>query len=309
MNPYKTLGVSQDASEDDIKKAFKEKAKKWHPDLNRGNEKEAEEKFKKVNEAYQRLTNKSQPNKSQPNLEDDYNPFADFFNRDSLNSIRNIGYISISLEEVMSGINKTIEIVQNKSCKSCDGVGFKLSDEICPHCKGTGGTQINRGIMRIMTQCSPCQATGKKIESICGFCNGNKTYSSTEKIDVIIPKGVKHGSMIQIKDHYVATITHVQHSIFKRTNNPLNLIQVVNVDWLDSLLGKTLKISTLDGNKKLKLKPIIQQDSTLRMKKSGLVDESGLRGHMFVKVQVNMPKKLSEKQIKLLEEIRRENDE
>ena len=76
MNPYEILGVSQDASEDDIKKAFKEQARKWHPDLNKDNEKEAEEKFKEVNEAFQTLTNKL-------NVSSDFDPFInidDFFN-------------------------------------------------------------------------------------------------------------------------------------------------------------------------------------------------------------------------------------
>ena len=304
MNPYEILGVSQDASEDDIKKAFKEQARKWHPDLNKDNEKEAEEKFKEVNEAFQTLTNK-------PNVSSDFDPFVnidDFFNRrEDPNRIKNIGYIAITLEEVMAGTKKNIEIVENIPCDNCDGIGFKLSEEICPHCNGTGGTQINRGIMRIMSQCAPCQATGKKIESVCEKCNGRKVNSLTDKVEVIIPQGTKHGSMVQVKDNYVATITHIQHPIFKRADHPLNLVQSMNIEWLDALLGKTLKVQTLEGNKKLKLKPVIQQNSTLRIKEKGLVDESGNKGYMFVKIQINMPKELTDKQINLLKEIRSED--
>lgn len=311
MNPYEILGVSQGDSKEEIKKAFKEKAREWHPDINKSED--AEEKFKEINQAYQTLTSKDDSG-----IPHDFNPFDnidlnEFFGRGgtnvNVNGIRNIGYITITLEEVMSGTNKTIEVVENTPCGDCNGVGFKLSDEICSYCKGTGGSQKQQGVMRIITQCGPCKATGKKIEGVCEVCDGSKIHTSTEKVKIQIPKGSKHGSIVQVKNNYVATVEHIQHKVFERTDHPLNLAQQIKISWLDALLGKSLNIKTLDGNKKLKIKPVVQQDSILRMKESGLIDMSGVRGYMFINIQVQMPEELNEKQVKLLEEIRRENGE
>ena len=307
MNPYNILGVSQDASEDEIKKAFKEQARKWHPDVNK--DEGAEEKFKEVNEAYQTLTNKSNQHNFGGFESGGFGGFdiEDFFRKSQANTVRNVGYIAITLDEVMSGAQKAIDMTHNSPCGDCKGAGLKLSDKICPDCNGTGGTQVQRGIMTIMTQCNSCGATGKKIESICKSCNGSKTHTTIEKIDITIPIGSRHGSTIAIKDNYVATITHKEHPLFKKLDH-LNLIQVREIEWIDALLGYSLDVQTLNGNKKMKLNPVVQQDATLRMKEMGLVDANGNKGHMFVKIQINMPKELSEKQIKLLKEIRREND-
>jgi molecular chaperone DnaJ len=207
----------------------------------------------------------------------------------------------------MSGTKKNIEVVKRSTCNSCNGVGYNLSEEDCSHCDGKGSIHFQQSVMRVMSQCGFCKATGKKVLAVCDVCQGNQVVSNSEKIEVNIPQGIEHGSMIQVKDNYMATIAHAEHPIFKRSDNPLHLSQFTDIEWLDALLGKSLNIPTLSGIKKIKLKPVVQQSSTLRIKGSGLVDENGNKGHMFVKLNINMPKDLSEKQIKLLKEIRREN--
>ena len=219
MNPYNILGVSQDASEDEIKKAFKEQARKWHPDVNK--DEGAEEKFKEVNEAYQTLTNKSNQHNFGGFESGGFGGFdiEDFFRKSQANTVRNVGYIAITLDEVMSGAQKAIDMTHNSPCGDCKGAGLKLSDKICPDCNGTGGTQVQRGIMTIMTQCNSCGATGKKIESICKSCNGSKTHTTIEKIDITIPIGSRHGSTIAIKDN----------TQFVMVNGP---IKDIPTDWL-----------------------------------------------------------------------------
>lgn len=304
MDPYSVLGVNRDASEDEIKKAFKEKARQWHPDLNKSED--AEEKFKEINEAFQTITNKS----NQPGFGnfEQFNGFdiEELFRRSQENAVRHVGYISITLDEVMSGTKKIVEMSKQAPCNDCNGVGLKLSKEKCLRCNGTGGMRIQKGVMTIMTQCEQCYGTGMKVESICQICGGRKTQTSTEKIEVNIPIGSEHGSMIKIKDNYVATITHTEHPLFKKIDH-LNLIQYCKIDLFDALLGGSLDVKTLSGNKKLKLKPIVQRDATLRIKEKGLIDTDGNIGHMFIKIQIEMPKELTEKQIELVKEIRSEN--
>ncbi len=227
---YEILGVSRNASQDEIKKAFKQLARKWHPDVNPGN-KEAEEKFKEINEAFQVLndpqkkTQYDQFGHSAFRQED----FAGFRNFSFNDLFRNFGFddifdvfsefndrnhraregadlrydMEISLEEAFSGKTTKIEIPHFAECSSCDGTGAKPGFlKTCSACDGSGEIKrVQRNafiqIVNVMP-CNKCNGNGKIITKSCDSCNGKGRVRKTKKIEVKIPKGVDDGQYLRI---------------------------------------------------------------------------------------------------------------
>ncbi len=226
---YEILGVKRDASADDLKKAFRQKARKYHPDLNKGS-KEAEAKFKEINEAYQVL---SDPQKKAqydqvghaeftpgdaasyktPSYDDLFRDFGlgDIFDAFSGGSRRarqragaDLRYdIEISLADAFYGTKNTVAVPHFSECSTCHGTGAEpgfLRD--CPTCHGTGEIRHpqkmgNRQIMNI-AQCPDCGGSGKRIEKPCGTCGGKGTLQKTRRIEVTIPRGVEDGRFLRI---------------------------------------------------------------------------------------------------------------
>lgn len=226
---YEILGVKRDVSPDDLKKAFRHLARKYHPDLNKGS-KEAEEKFKEINEAYQVL---SDPQKKaqydqvghaefRPGDSASYRPpsyddlFRDFglgdifdaYSGGSRRTMRRAGAdlrydIAISLSDAFYGTKNTVAVPHYSECGTCHGTGAEpgyLRD--CPVCKGTGEIRHpqmmgNRRVMSI-AQCPDCGGSGKRIEKPCGTCQGKGTIQKTRRIEVTIPRGVEDGQFLRI---------------------------------------------------------------------------------------------------------------
>lgn len=226
---YEILGVKRDASADDLKKAFRQKARKYHPDLNKGS-KEAEEKFKEVNEAYQVLSDpqkKAQydqvghaefkpgdaPGYKTPSYDDLFRDFGlgDIFDAFSGGSRRarqragaDLRYdIEIALIDAFYGTNNTVAVPHFSECGTCHGTGAEpgyLRD--CPTCGGTGEIRHpqmmgNRQMMNI-AQCPDCGGSGKRIEKPCRTCLGKGTLQKIRRIDVTIPRGVGDGQFLRI---------------------------------------------------------------------------------------------------------------
>ncbi len=226
---YEVLGVKRDASADDLKKAFRHLARKYHPDLNKGS-KEAEEKFKEINEAYQVL---SDPQKKAqydqvghaefkpgdfagyrpPSYEDLFRDsgLGDIFNAFSGGSRRtrqragaDLRYdIEVTLTDAFYGTKNTVAVPHHSVCGTCHGTGAEpgyLRD--CPTCRGTGEIRSpqkmgNRQIMSI-AQCPDCGGIGKIIEKPCKTCHGAGTLQKTRRIEVTIPRGVEDGQFLRI---------------------------------------------------------------------------------------------------------------
>jgi len=234
---YEILGISRDASPQEIKKAYRRLAIKYHPDRNPDNSKEAEEKFKEVSEAYKIL---SEPEKRQiydqyghAGLEAEvgagagfggfgFDPFkifeevfgrgsfggdifGDFFGRRARAGEAQPGSdlhytLEISFEEAAFGTEKEIRIGRYEPCSSCKGSGIKPGSgpETCPTCKGSGYVSVSQGFFSISRTCTQCQGRGTIIRDPCRQCRGAGRTRTNRKIKVKIPAGVDHGAHLRL---------------------------------------------------------------------------------------------------------------
>src|SRR5208337_3862933 len=226
---YELLGVKKDASQEEIKKSFRHLARKYHPDLNKGS-KEAEEKFKEINEAYQVL---SDPQKKAqydqgghiefgPGDTSGYRPpsYDDLFRDSGLGDIFNafsggsrrmrqrsgadLRYdIEVTLADAFYGTKNTVAVPHDFVCGTCHGTGAEPGYfRDCPTCRGTGEIRSpqnvgNRQMMNI-AQCPDCGGSGKIIEKPCRTCHGAGTLQKTRRIEVTIPRGVEDGQFLRI---------------------------------------------------------------------------------------------------------------
>ena len=231
---YKILGVPKEASQEEIKKAFRQLARKYHPDVNPGN-KEAEEKFKEVNEAFQVLSN---PNKKQQydqygssafsqedlrgfrnfhfNFDDLFSDFGfgdifDIFGRESRRKYEDyeegadLRYdLEITLEDVFHGLKKNIEVPIHEKCRKCNGIGAEEKNlKECDKCHGSGQIRIARrqGFAQFVsvTSCDKCRGSGKIITKHCDVCKGKGRIEKMQKIEVKIPRGIDNSQYLRIE--------------------------------------------------------------------------------------------------------------
>lgn len=308
---YDILGLNEGANEDEIKKAYRKMSKKYHPDLNPNN-KEAEDKFKQVVEAYEILTGKQKPkNTNQGNPFEGFNPFGGFnpFHR-AANKAKPIKIIvELELEEAYFGGKKIINFVASEPCNKCNGEGG-FSPQNCNQCNGNG--HIQQGPFAFL--CNNCGGQGKLYKSVCYTCSGNGSIKSNRTVEIDIPKGSTEDSFYSYPNagdyfkgaqrgdlHFFLRIK--PHKIYQLDG--LNLKRKLDIPILDILLGTESEFETLEGNVKIKIPKLSEMNKTFRLKGKGFIDgPTGITGDLYVTLNPVIPKELSDLEEEKIKELR-----
>lgn len=359
---YDILGVSKSASQDEIKKAYRRKAKEFHPDSYQGAEKgKAEEKFKEISEAYSILSDE-QKRANYDRFGSDFvngngNPygnyggaagfdFSGFSNggmgfdidlEDILGSVFGGGFGSskshtkkgpvkgtdlrynmrLTFEEAVFGVSKEINISRNEKCSSCHGSGAKsgTATVTCSKCNGTGRIQTVQntimGTFSSVKTCDACHGEGKVVKEPCETCSGTGNVKKSKKIVVKIPAGIDDGQAIALSGEGDAgqrggpngdlfiVVTVMPHKIFKRKGS--NIYFEKKIPFVKAVLGGKVTIPTLEGEEQFSIPEGTQPGTTFVLKGKG-VPKGISRGNLEFKVDIEIPKKLSDKQRDILEQ-------
>lgn len=338
---YEVLGVSKNADEAEIKKAYRKLALKYHPDKNPGDA-SAEDKFKEAAEAYEILSD--QQKRAQydrfghagvggagfggggMNMDDIFSQFGDIFGGafgGSFGGARGGGSrtvrgtnlrvkMKLTLEEIAEGVKKKIKV--NKLVNA-DGVTYKN----CTTCNGTGRitrvAQTFLGAMQTQSTCNVCHGSGKIIDKKPADADAHGLKRQEEVIEIDIPAGVEEGMQLSvtgkgnagpfngIPGDLIVVIEEVDHETLRRDGEHLHFEAYVN--FVDAVLGESIEIPTVGGKAKIKVEPGTQSGKILRLKGKGLPILQGYgHGDLFVHINVWTPKKVSKEEKEILEKLR-----
>lgn len=334
---YKILGVEKNATQTEIKKAFHKIAHQYHPDKKGGDE----QKFKEANEAYQVLSNEEKRAQydrfgtagaagggahaggfggfdfsgfqtGDMNFNFDFSDiFGGFggFNGGSYSSQKKRGRdiqvaVEIEFKDAFLGKTQTIEYMREKPCPDCQGTGAEKDSEMitCPQCEGSGKIQTQvMGIFATVTECPRCEGTGKIPKNLCKTCKGKGTIKEKERVEFVIPKGIKTGDSLRIAhkgeaikngeagDLYVL-IQVKPDKQFKR--NGMDLLTTQTLSLSEAVLGAEKEITLLDNSKvTIKVPTGTQHGTVLKVSKKGFAE----KGDLLVSFEIAIPKKLSKK--------------
>jgi len=338
---YSLLGVSRDASEQELKRAYKKLAMKYHPDRNQG-DKEAEKKFKEVSEAYEVL---SDQNKRQAydqfghegldarfgqgggfqggSFNDIFGDvFGDIFGGGSRSQNRarrgsDLEYrIEVSLEDAIKGKEIKISVPRKVNCNSCKGTGAKNGTALktCNHCNGQGQVRVSQGFFSVQQTCPVCKGRGSVIEENCPDCSGSGFIQETKKLAVKIPSGVDNGDQIRLSgegeggpnngvpgDLYVS-ISVKPHKFFQRDGD--DILCEVPISFTSATLGDKIILPTLEGKVELKVPAGTQSGKAFRIKNKGVKSvRSSYKGDLYCKVNIETPVNLTKEQKELLNKL------
>jgi len=333
---YKILGVAKEASQDDIKKAYRKLARKYHPDLNPG-DKSSEEKFKEINEAYAVLGDDKKRSEYDKGGSFNFEGFEGFRGFDFGGGSGNFGDIfgdifgggfsrepaayrgedlvmalDLSLEEAFAGTTLNIPLSRSVNCESCNGKGAE-SFETCAKCSGTGRSESARGFFKMAQPCHECGGAGKKALSHCKKCGGRGSTHSSETFKVKIPAGADDGSIIRLKGKgnagrgggpsgdLLIEITLRPHALFQKKGNDIHV--QIPVTFGEAVLGAKIEVPTLDGLSVMKLPPGTQGGRKFKLSGKGYIDKSGRRGNEFAEIRIAVPEEIPEKALEAVRTI------
>lgn len=349
---YTRLGVSKNASVDEIKRAYKKLVVKYHPDKYKDEKEKAEAnaKFQEIQEAYDVLKDDKKRKQYDTLGHDAFknggaggfggagfegfdfsgsgfeDVFGDFFSGFGSGGGSQRVYkgedlrfsLSLSLEEAFNGFETTINIPRKIGCSACASSGYdKSSNSVrCSRCLGKGKIYVTQLFFRVEQQCDQCHGSGKSYNS-CSKCRGEGRLSENSSIKIKIPRGVEDGINLQLKgegnaikggingDLYVF-IQVKKHSIFAVEKS--NLLINIPISVFDAVLGKELDIPTLEKSVyKLKVPSGTQSGASFCLKGYGMYKyNSSIRGDIIVKVDVEIPDCVSDKEKELWLQLQKE---
>ncbi len=340
---YEILGVSRDASSDDLKKAYRRLALKHHPDKNPG-DKAAENLFKEAAEAYSVLSDAGKRERydrfgreglgGQPGFSGfDQEIFGDF--GDILGNLFGFGNIfgggrraarggqdlrydlTIAFEQAATGVEAPIVVPRLDRCATCRGTGAKGKEGVktCETCRGRGQVAFQQGFFTIARTCSTCGGSGKRIVTPCPACAGQGRVRAESTITVRVPAGVDDGMRLRVSGEGEAAadggppgdlfvVLHVdEHPVFRRDGAQLHC--EVPISFAQAALGTTIRVPLIGGGKEeLEVEPGTQSGTVLRLRGKGLPAlDRSGRGDLHVTIRVATPRSLSAEQRQLLEKL------
>lgn len=339
---YEVLGLSRDASDSDIKKAYRRLAMKYHPDRNPDDD-SATEHFREASEAYEVL---SDPEKRQAynqfghagvdgsagmgagfggagSFSDIFSDvFGDIFGagggrgRSSVMRGADLRYgLELDLEQAVRGDTVDIRIPVLSACEDCDGSGAKPGTQpsACPDCGGAGQIRVAQGFFSLQQTCPRCRGSGQIVTDPCSKCGGRGRKEKRKSLDVRIPPGVDTGDRIRLGGEGEAGVNggppgdlYVQIEVREHpifTRDGRHLYCEVPIDFVDAALGGELEVPTLDGRVNLKIPPETQSGKLFRLRGKGVTPvRGGGVGDLLCKVVVETPVNLTDRQKELLRE-------
>lgn len=351
---YEVLGVNKNATEDEIKKAYRQTAKKYHPDLHPG-DKAAEEKFKEANEAYEVLSDAEKKARydqfGHAGVDPNYGAgqggygagfggmdfdlgdiFSSFFGgfgggRANPNAPQRgsdtQASVTISFEEAAKGCKRTVETMKIDVCDECHGNGCASgsSPKTCPDCHGSGHVTAQQrtpfGVIQTQKTCSRCNGRGTIIDNPCKKCHGAGRVRKPSSIEISIPAGIDDRQVINARGQGnkginggpagdLRVVINVRpHPIFEREG--YNVWVEMHISYPEAVLGCELEVPTLDGKVKYNVPAGTQSGDVFKLRNKGIqtLNNRG-RGDELVRVIVDIPKKVTEKQKQLILELSKE---
>ena len=340
---YKVLGVSKNASDAELKKAYRRAAQKHHPDRNPDNA-ESEEKFKEAKEAYEMLSDPQKraaydqfghagvdpgmggrPGAGGANFSDIFGDvFGDIFGgggggRGGQRVYRgaDLRYnLELSLEDAVRGTTVKIRVPAYTTCKTCDGSGAKKGTKptTCTTCGGHGQVRMQQGFFSVQQTCPRCNGNGSIIGDPCTDCSGQGRIKEQKTLSVKVPAGVDSGDRIRLANEGEAGENggppgdlYVQIQVREHPifkRDDANLYCEVPIGFATAALGGEMEVPTLDGRVILKVPPETQSGKLFRMRGKGVKPvRGGAVGDLMCRVVVETPVKLNGKQKELLREL------
>ena len=338
---YQVLDIQRNASEADIKKAYRRLAMKYHPDRNTGDKaKAAEQSFKEVKEAYEVLSDQQKRAAYDqfghagvdPNLgagaagAADFgdifgNVFGDIFGgrgqSTSTQSGDDLRYnLELNLEDAIAGKSVKIKVPTLVNCGTCNGSGAKPGSEpkTCNTCRGQGQVRMQQGFFSVQQPCPSCHGKGFSIDNPCTPCRGQGRVQETKTLSVKVPPGVDTGDRIRLSgegeagkhgapagDLYVQIAVR-KHPIFRREESHLHC--EMPISFTTAALGGETEVPTLTGKVKLKIPEGTQTGKMFRVRGKGVKPvRGGPQGDLLCRIQVETPVKLTATQRELLQQL------
>ena len=338
---YEVLETGRNATENDLKAAYRKLALKYHPDRNPG-DKEAEERFKEAAEAYEVLRDSQKRQiydqyglqglegtgfSGFGGFDDIFSSFGDIFedffgfstgrsSRTRAQSGADLRYdLKLSFMEAAFGTETEIEVNKMEVCTTCSGSACEPGTypETCGYCQGTGQATRSQGFFTVRTTCPNCRGAGQSITNPCSNCRGSGQVTVNKRVSVKIPPGVDHGSRLRLTGEGEAGVhggpsgdlyvfIHVEpHELFKRDNT--DVICQIEISFVQAALGDKISVPTLNGKKTLEVPKGTQPGDIRRFRGEGIPSlRSRRRGDQIIQILVKTPTNLTKKQETLLKE-------